>query len=287
MSKRSRKYSLKINPESSIEAPVLFHKLKDSYDIQYLGVYKLKGDQFIYIHLKNTVIGKNLKARVEYADIYVEEIKPCLEFSGTMKSDYGTRLSRGRKRRQEVPNITNIHNIDNSVNNTTNNINVIMVNPLGEESLDHITPEYIQSLLSNTEQDANVVFQFGTKLYSIPENMNFISSLKVGYVKALLPGTQRAWLTRPKEDAFETLVENLSEKNRELVELYGDIIPKEHMDRFKLNLGWIEEFSKSFMPEDQLRYKRFRNEGMNSLAENISDKKRRIQRDTNSVLRLE
>ena len=132
-----------------------------------------------------------------------------------------------------------------------------------------------------------MVFNFGTKLYSVPENMNFKSSLKGGYVSALLPGQQRAWVTRPKGDAFEDLLENLTEKNREAVALYGSDIPQEQIDKFNRNLDWIDEFRDSWFTGDKARYKRFRNEGFNSLSENISDKKRRLERDSNQTLKLE
>lgn len=44
--------------------------------------------------------------------------------------------------------------------------NVIFVNPLGEESLQHITREYVVDLLKQT-LNTGVFFKFGLKLYSL------------------------------------------------------------------------------------------------------------------------
>jgi len=43
------------------------------------------------------------------------------------------------------------------------------VNPIGQESLEHITPEFIQELLAE-HHGPDVVFRFGTKMYSLQEN---------------------------------------------------------------------------------------------------------------------
>ena len=281
------KLRIKVSPDSIIDVNEIVEILSTNYEIKYCGLFETENIGNIYIQSitrmsSNTV--KNLlegKKEILEIDSFKNIIGTLIEEVGTFRKQGSITGQKNKKKTQTV-----VNNITNNINNVTNNINVIMVNPIGHESLSHITPEYIQTLLGDTDQDANVIFQFGSKLYSVPENMNFKSSLKVGYVKALVPGKQRAWVTSPKREAFDCIVDNLTEKNLEAVELYGSDVPKEHLEKFHRNLEWITEFKQSYIPEERNRYKRFRNEGLNTLAENINDKKRRLARDTNQIFKL-
>jgi len=283
MSKLCRKHLIYIQCFRIPTSKIIYDVLSISYDIKYVGVY-LKNDRLcVYVQSINRLKQKNIFGKLSHLELDLESIETFISFEGEIKNEYGTKPAESKFKKQQP--ITSITNITNNINNI-NNINVIMVNPVGQETLNHITPDYIQKLLGNVDQDANVVFQFGSKLYSVPENMNFKSSLKVGYVKALLPGNQRAWVTSPKNDAFDNIVENLTEKNVKAVELYGHDVPKEQLEKFHRDIGWITEFKQSYDPEERTRYKRFRDQGLNTLSENISDKKRRIERDNNQLLKL-
>ena len=284
------KLRLTIPPESIVNVNHVFKVLSRNYKMSYCGLYEMDDYNYLYVQNK-TKMSSNIVIELLKDCVEINAIDSFKEVEGNLIKEKGSIKKPGGvigiKHEQNEKQSSTQSVVTNNINiMTNNNINVIMVNPIGQESLDHITSAYIQQLLGDTDQDANVVFKFGTKLYSIPENMNFKSSLKVGYVKALLPGSQRAWVTQKKGGAFEMIVENLTEKNIEAVEMYGSDLPKEHLEKFHRNVEWITEFSKSYMPEEQRRYKRFMNEGLNSLSENISDKKRRIERDSNKVLRL-
>lgn len=278
------KICIRISKDVNISTKTITNMISVKYKLNYCALYREKEYICIYLHGKTKMASKYILEIFEEKNIEIKSVSGYSTFVGELFDEDGEIPKHGGSRTKYTKNNIPIQSITNIQN--INNINVIMVNPMGQETLKHITSEYIQKLLENTEQDANVIFKFGTKLYSIPENMNFISSLKDGYVKALVPGSQRAWITGTKEDVFETIVENLSSKNQEAVELYMSDIPKEHIEKFKRNISWINEFRHSYISDEQLCYKRFRNQGLNALSENISDKKRRISRDDNSNLQL-
>lgn len=109
-----------------------------------------------------------------------------------------------KKTRKEVPEIKST--------------NKIIVNPVGKESLDHITPKFIQGLLA-AHQEHDVVFRFGTKMYSLQENINFRTSMKSGYVSGRLD-QDGAWETHTKKEGFSMLLDNLKGKIEEAVQKY-------------------------------------------------------------------
>lgn len=77
--------------------------------------------------------------------------------------------------------------------------NVIFVNPLGEESLQHITREYVIDLLKQT-LNIHVFFKFGLKLYYLEQNMNFRARTKYKYVRVRI---KDKWITVLKDEAYD------------------------------------------------------------------------------------
>ena len=159
-----------------------------------------------------------------------------------------------------------------------------MVNPIGEENLSHITSEFIQQILSEN-RGPEVVFKFGTKMYSLQENMNFKTDAKSGYISGFC-ADDRSWVTHRKNDGFEMLMDNLKEKNEEAVLGCLADIPVEDFEQFKCDMHWIREHKISGLQEDVPVYQNFIKDGFNLLAENIRDKKRRIERDSGKKMRL-
>ena len=213
-----------------------------------------------------------------------------LEYTGKILKHGGHKKSKKRKAEEAMGVTNNIttnnitNNIDNSVTNTTNNINLIVVNPIGQESLEHITPEFIQELLAENH-GPDVVFRFGTKMYSLQENMNFKTDLKSGYISGRIEHDE-AWETRRKDEGFYMLMDNLKDKNEQAVLQYLDNIPDEDIEKFEKDMGWIREYKISGLQEDYPVYRKFVQEGFNLLAANIADKIRRIERDSGKKVKL-
>ncbi len=295
----SRKFVLSVSSILPGDAEAIYSHVSKKYTLHYLNVSRSDDDDKVQlnIHFKNVVVARMVLKMMASMGIEVDEISPCKTFSGVVSSEHGTRLVHGkRKRSVESPptsgphttinNTTNnnTNNIDNSTTNHNNNINLIIVNPIGQESLEHITPEFIQELLAE-QHGPDVVFRFGTKMYSLTENMNFKTDVKSGYISGRLE-QDGSWETHRKNEGFSMLMDNLKEKNEEAVRQHVESIPEDDLGKFDLDMHWIREHKTSGLWEDEPVYNKFVREGFNLLTANIADKKKRIERDTGKKLKL-
>ena len=299
---KSRKYVVSISSIIPCEASELFDHISKTHAIHYVGIYLREDEKTsIYIHFKHAFIPSKIIKILHGLEVEVETISTYKRVEGTLITEHGEIFAQGRpkKRKRSSPcpssssphtvinNTTNntTNNIDNSTNTTNNNnINLIIVNPIGQESLEHITPEFIQNLLSENH-GPEVVFQFGTEMYSLQENMNFKTDLKSGYISGRTD-MDGAWETRRKNEGFSMLMDNLKSKNEEAVLKYLEDIPDDDLENFKKDMGWIREHKISRLQEHAPVYNKFIREGFNLLSANIADRVRRIERDTGKKLKL-
>ena len=297
---RHPKLRLRISP-TCVNSQTIFDTVSTKYDIVYCGIHMIGEDVYVYLHHQNRMSHKNLRKLLE-GFLKISEISnfasldgTILEYTGKILKHGGHKKSKKRKAEEDaigttknvtnnISNISNITNNDNSVTTNNNNINVIIVNPIGQESLEHITPEFIQELLAE-HHGPDVVFRFGTKMYSLQENMNFKTDLKSGYISGRVEH-DGAWETHRKNDGFYMLMDNLKDKNEQAVLQHLEEIPDEDLEKFKLDMGWIREHKISGLQEDEPVYNKFIREGFNLLTANIADKVRRIERDTGKKLKL-
>ena len=292
---RHPKLRLKIEP-TCVDSETIFNIVSTKYDLIYCGIHSIEDDIYVYLHHHNRMSHKNLRSLLsgilEISDIskFSSMEGNRLEYTGKILKHGGHKKSKKRKAEEAMGVTNNIttnnitNNIDNSVTNTTNNINLIVVNPIGQESLEHITPEFIQELLAE-HHGPDVVFRFGTKMYSLQENMNFKTDLKSGYISGRIEHDE-AWETRRKDEGFYMLMDNLKDKNEQAVLQYLDNIPDEDIEKFEKDMGWIREYKISGLQEDYPVYRKFVQEGFNLLAANIADKIRRIERDSGKKVKL-
>ena len=287
MSSLIRKHLLYFSDDIPQTSDEIYEIINKKYIIKYVGVYYKKDkDKFcLYIQTVTALSPSKLLLLLQKSDIKVESVERFKKYEGEMITECGEKpVYQGYKRKnntQIINNITNNNIINNNIqniqnNNITNNINVIVVNPVGQESIEHITADYIKDLLGNHDLKEQTLFVFGAKLYSVPENMNFIAKRKDGYLKALVQGDNEPWVTRSKAEGFDDLVDNLVEKNREAVELHKEGIPQDEILMFDQYMNFADAFRNSPYEEDRKRYRKFRNTNMNCLSENIADKKRRL-----------
>ncbi|CAM9530314.1 unnamed protein product [Pylaiella littoralis] len=296
MSLKSRKFKISITSILPYNATELYNELSKKHTMKYVCIYTDDDEHIsVYANFNNAVVDSRIRLFMKGMDIDTGEISTYKQFEGNLQSEHGKLFSIGRprKRGREIPpantvindNSTTINNnnIDNSTTNN-NNINLIIVNPIGSESLDHITPEFIQELLAE-HNGPDVVFRFGTKMYSLTENMNFKTDVKSGYISGRVE-RDGSWATHRKNEGFSMLMDNLKDKNEQAVLKYLDTIPNNDLDKFALDMGWIREHKISGLQEDEPVYNKFIREGFNLLTANIADKKRRIERDTGKKLKL-
>lgn len=151
--------------------------------------------------------------------------------------------------------------------------NVVFVNPLGDESLQHITREYVVDLLKQM-LNISVFFEFGLKLYSLEKNMNFRARKKYKYVRLRI---KDKWITVSKDQAYDELLCVLVAKTQEAVELYKDSIPVYYMNHFNTYLTVLFEHRDSLVPKFKKLYKKDRNKGLDTIAVSVNDKLSRLR----------
>lgn len=285
---KHRKFSLRCEIIDDIDANDLFEQMSKSYGLYYIGIYNLKDNIFIYVNLKNAIKGRNIKTFVEELGIKIHTVQLYKHLVGTIQSEKGDKFITGGNRKRKSPttiNNTTINNNNGTINNNT--INVVMVNPIGHESLDHITPEYIQSLLDGG-YDTDVMFTFGTELYSVPENMNFKTAPKDGYVKYLDGiGSDRGWDIGSKKLVFPFLVDVLTSKNQEAVELHRDGLTKDSLDNFQRSLTAMEDIRNEGTSKELIQYKRLYYEHLTSISEKMKSHKKKLERETGKRIKFE
>ena len=307
MTLRFRKFDLVLSPVSPVspvspdqcsESNRLFKELSNQLPIVYCGIYSINGESHLYVHSSNPATPARVKALVEESGFDVKSVSRCKKFEGVVVSEHGEILRAGfplgRKRKQGV-NISSMNNSHNTTNNTTNNItnnniNVIQicVNPVGQETIDHITPEFIQELLEKYKSMEGV-FKFGDELYAIKENINFRTGMKDGFVRAWSDegGGPAGWRVLPKSEAFDMLMDNIMKKNREAIYSNNQHVSPEDVLKYEESLDDIEEGRDTDADADSTKsYKRNRNRGMGVISENNNVALKSFEERKNKKIRV-
>lgn len=282
----SKKFKLLISPTCTTSEEI-HHILRSRYDIVYCGIYSHNDDVFVYIQNK-TRVTKRVVEELLADTLDIKDVSVFTKVEGTPLCQSGDIPKHGGKRVSTKPRSGHKSNNQNVTNNTTNNYiinqNIIIVNPIGSETTGHITQEFIKDLLDQG-LGADTVFRFGTRMYSEPSNMNFITDRKDGFVKVRF-GPSGVWETHEKGPAYKHLFENLSKKNREVVENFKAGLSDESIEQFN---GVLEELHRDkntihhHVHED---HRKFVRNGFNVIAENIKNKKQRMSMDAGERIRL-
>ncbi|CAM9214417.1 unnamed protein product [Pylaiella littoralis] len=264
------KIRMKISP-TLVDCETLDHIIKSKYNILYCGIHCVADDIYVFIHNRERMASSVLtKLLFDTLDI-LEFTKfsflegQIVDSAGTVPKHGGSRDHAKRKRAEK-----------------SSTINLICVNPIGQESLDGITPGFIKDLLAG-HHGPEVVFKFGTKMYSLPQNMNFKTDAKSGFVSGRV-SDDKAWVTHRKNEGFLMLLKNLKDKNEEAVQKYVDVIPAEDIDDFNRDMSYISKIGE--LQENEPLCSKFIRDGFNALAANFADKAKRVERKTGTKLRL-
>lgn len=151
---------------------------------------------------------------------------------------------------------------------------IIFVNPLGKESLRHITREYVVGLLKQN-LNIGVFFKFGLKLYSLSQNVNFRARK---YHKNVRVWVNDKWMTVPKEKAYDKILYMLVEKTCDAVEMYKDSIPEFDVNHFNMFVPVVLENKESFAKR--------RNSGLDAIAVSVNDRLSRLGKWGGKRIRL-
>ncbi|CAN0435921.1 unnamed protein product [Pylaiella littoralis] len=279
------KLRIRISP-TCVDCETLDNVIRSNYDKPvYCGIHSVAGDIYVYIHNRERMSSIVL-TKLLHDILHILEITKFSLFEGPIMDSTGTILRHGgnrdhkKRKRAEKSSTINITNNTNNINN--NKINPTFVNSIGQESLDHITPEFILELLAE-RHGPGVIFEFGTKMYSVQENMNFKTDVKSGFVSGPV-GDDSAWVTHRKNEGFSILLDNLKDKTEEAVQKYVDRIPEEDADNFELDMSYIKKISD--LQEEEPMYSKFIRDGFNVLAANINHKTKMTGCDTGKKLKL-
>jgi hypothetical protein len=281
----SRKFVVDVSSALPTDAEGIFSCLAKKYVLVYVGVYDVDDEVKLYVHCKNVVKFDRVSKLIQALDIEFTSIRVCKAFQGEIVSEHGRLIKNGRPasknttdKKRNIQHITH-NNVDQSTtNNYVINQNIIIVNPIGSETTEHITQEFIQDLLDQG-LGKDTVFRFGTRMYSEPSNMNFVTDRKDGYVKGRI-GDNGIWETHEKGPAYTALFDNLSEKNREVVENFKAGLSEEAIEQFNDILENIHRDKHTINQRLHDNHKKFVRNGFNVLAENIKDKVRRMSKDS-------
>ena len=256
------KFRILLKNSTEYTPQIIFSIVNVKYNLLYCGLHEEESNFYFVLQNKTKMSSNVLKKLLTGLDI--EDIYPYENLTGTVIQSEGKFIKRSRRdnpvcRSSTINNNTTNNgtmNIDNSVDNSvvndnsvTNNnqINVINIhlNPIGSESMDHITPEFIQRILREyNDESVRGVFAFGNELYSLKENVNFSDTDKDGTVKAYCgerQGDKLKYEKLPTLSARDDLINNLVDKNEAAVNKYrGDIeVSDKDMNTFTRNIGYI------------------------------------------------
>lgn len=208
-------------------------------------------DDKVCFHLQNTGLWSrgNITKLTQLFEGYMDtpDISSYSTIEGELQEEWRS------KRKREI---------GTSGTSVTADSSTVFVNPLGEESLQHIPREYVVDLLKQT-LNIGVFFKFGLKLYSLSQNVNFRTRTRK-YYKYVRVRIKDEWITVSKNEAYDEILFMLVEKTREAVEMYKDSIPAFDLDHFKLFLPVVLENRDSPVPWRKKMHEKNRNNGLDT-----------------------
>lgn len=155
---------------------------------------------------------------------------------------------------------------------TRADISAVHVHPLGKESLQHITAEYLVNLLKEAPQ-MDMFYKFGLKLYSLEQNINFRARKKYKDVRVRY---EDGWITVSKGEAYEEILPILVGKIREAVCKFKDDIPSFCVNHFDAYAESILDCRDSTDPKLRKKYETRRNKCLDNIAVSANENLKRL-----------
>ena len=283
----SKKLKVLIYP-TCVTSRDIHDALMVKYDIMYCGIYSHGDEVSVYIQNKTkmakSVVEKLLNGTLDIRDVsvYSKVQGDPLCQSGTLPKHGGKRVSSKPRSPTVSTNINNItNNTDNSVNTNNNadqrvainNFFPVALNPLGSETMDHITTDSMASCYDDPMSNG-VVMNFSDLLYGVHENLNFRCSSKSSTCKAF---TEAGWVSEEKNIGYDMLYQNITEKSLEALDKFKDGISDEMEKKHRDEIKGINNLKIDMEVEGRVEYAKYRNAKLNLLGENISNQIKNYQ----------
>ncbi|CAN0518227.1 unnamed protein product, partial [Ectocarpus sp. 12 AP-2014] len=221
----------------------------------YLGIWYRDGFVYVYAQgaerMSDIMLTKALEGHMVITDISTYDAP-----TGELQEEWRAKPVRGNKKIEVKANTT-----------------AVFVHPLGKESLQHVTSDFIADLLRPLP-GMDVFYKFGLKLYSFHQNINFRA--RKGDKNARVCCRRKGWITVPREEAYDEILQILVEKTREAVNMFRQTIPAYYSDHFDMYTDSILAYKDSALPEQRKLYERRRNKVLNNIAVSVTDNMRRM-----------
>jgi hypothetical protein len=252
----------------SVDAGSVHEAIKQRYPlIRYCGFYKLRDETWLYVHHKHRLSGAQLSYILSALrpTVKIEEMYKYSKIEGVLLDESGTRMVHGGRR---IGGAIVTGNTGHQGIATSKKKNVT-VNPFGQESLGHITLEFMLDLAARpTMMDR--VDDFAKKLYSVEENMNIRLRAKERYVKIRVEDGE--WETNAKRREYDRIMKNILRQYRMVLSFYRDSIPEEGLERCERVLTAIELSMITTDSEYKSTYDVFLENTATVIGENIAEK---------------
>lgn len=304
---------LRVLVDGGVNIPIsdIADTISFKYDLSYCGRHRIDTRCFLYIQHR-TKMSPNVIHKLLSPILTVYEVGPFEILEGDVVDSKGsfrkpkekhsnTKKLRGSEGVDMSTNHVTTNNINNGTinnNNTTNNVtnhnNTIQyinvnINPVGHETLEHITPEFIQNLLAECH-GVNVVFKFGEEMYSVKENINFRSGSRDGNINMISrhPDGSVSENFMKNAEAHNIMFCNLMDKNEEAVEkCKGQLeIPLKDLNMFAENMSCIRNIKESDVEAEERAFRKFRGQGMRCLIKNSMHGLKELQERKGKKIKL-
>jgi len=255
MALRNRKLAIRANL-SCFDLSTILESVRTQFpNLIYLGIWYRDGCAYVYAQgaerMSDIMLIKALEGHMVIMDISTYDAP-----TGELHEEWRAKPVRGNKK------------IKVKADTTT-----VFVHPLGKESLQHVTGSFVADLLRSLP-GTDVFFKFGLKLYSLHQNINFRA--RKGDKNARVCCSRNGWITVPRDEAYDEILQILVEKTREAVSMFRQTIPAYYFDHFDMYSDSILAYKDSAVPEQRKLYERRRNKVLNNIAVSVTDNLRRM-----------
>lgn len=258
---------------SCTDSNILFEAVQEKYThLKYLGIWCHNDQVYVYVQNADRMSSRTLRRLLE-EHVRICNIAKYSGISGKLHQESGARPARGNgggANEGKRPTVTKDTDL------------VVFVHPLGQESLDHITKDFMACTLSQL-LNFDFFIKFGLKLYSLEQNINFRARRKYKYVRVL---SGREWVTVSKVEAYDRIFENLVNLAREAVSTHAKGLPENHIRHFDTYAQTLFDFKKSLSPDKRRLYERVRSRGLDRIAESVNERLNRLRRWSTKKLKM-
>lgn len=252
------------------DSATILELFKERYPlIPYCGFYQLHNQVWLYVHHTKKLSAKQLHRGL--LQLRPEtKIKGVFKYStilGTLINESGTRPVQGRPDMSSSSTNNGDGTHASSNHSTAGRKRVVKVNPFAQESLEHITLTYTREMLAQ-DLGWGVLCEFANELYRVEENMNIRVRIKERYLKTKT--SDGLWWTSLKETEYETILRNIVQKYRVVVDTFKERIPADRLAHYEKIVNTIEHMRiHEKDTEERDAYERFGKDAVNIVGENI------------------